>query len=754
MGAGGTWRGLLVFALLGSMAAGVATAQSAANASVAAAAASASAAAASAAASASAPASSAAPSPAARIEVTGTAQAAARNDSVGSKTVVGREEIRRFGDTQASEVLRRLPGVTVEAQPARPAEVRLRGLGAGYVRITINGEAPPPGFSIEGLATSQIERIEIDRSPSADTSGQAIAGTINIVLRTVGAAERSLQLTGGLTAGRPLLGVEGRLAQKEGAWQRYVSSSVQLDRPMIERDTAQELAPAALSVANSAVQIHQLMKAKSLAAALSTGVQVRTDDGLNLGVDGFVRARKISGVTDGHWSHSGPDLPPPLASDRAQFDFQTVSLQIKPKATWTLDSASKLELVGGMTYNRKQLNSHSTGFNFAGIPAEDERATTTTWIHTENLQAVYKQMSGLDFGFELDRSSTTDRLSQEALIAFQTLSGTSTNEAVSQVRRWAVFSQSKWQIGETLDTYLGGRIERIAMTGKVASVANAPFYTTILSPIARAAWKPAGGDDNEYTLALSRTFRMPTAKDLIPHRTHGTVNGPLEPDEVGNPALRPELAWGLDLGHQQKLGRVGTLAISVFGRQLSQAIITDSFIDDTGRWIERKTNGGAATLYGAELDARLDLRKFDVSWPNASVNLYMAINRSRLRDVAGGNTHLDQQAPLNGKVTWEHRLSAAPGHTAWRWGGQLQMAGASDVRRSEFASKSTLSRTSVDLYASWQAQKELSWKLTGTNVGSAPKRTGQHMNLPEGQLREFKTERSPTGLKLTLALAL
>ncbi len=724
------WHVALVFGLLGTMAHRAAMAQST-------------------------EAGTAAPpaAPPARIEVTGAANAPTRNDSVGTKTVVGRDEIRRFGDTQASDVLRRLPGVTVEALPARPAEVRLRGMGAGYVRVTVNGEAPPPGFSIEGLAANLIERIEIDRSPSADTSGQAIAGSINIVLRTVGATERSVQLTGGVAAGRPLLGLEGRWSEKSSQWQQYASGSVQLDRPMIERQISQKLIASSQTLADSAVDIHQRMTATSQAAALSLGAQYRTVDDVNLGLDGFVRARTIHGVTKGEWAHSGPALLPPLARDNVQFDFQTLSVQVKPKITMKLESGSKFELVGGLALNKKQLDSHSTGSNFSGTPAEDELATTTTWIRTANLQGIYKGAAGLDFGFEGDSSSTTDRVYQEGTIAFQTLSGPSADEAIAQVRRWALFTQNRWQWGESLDTYLGGRIERIAIHNVLAGAPSTPYYTTIASPTARGAWKPTGTDETEYTLALSRTFRMPTAKDLIPHRAHGTVNGPLEPDEIGNPGLRPELAWGLDVGYQQKLGRFGSLALTLFGRRLSEVIITESFVNATGRWIERKTNAGRALLYGSEMDARLDLRRWDATWPNASVNLYLAWNRSRLQDVASGNTHLNQQAPLQGKVTWEHRPTALGGGT-WRWGGQVLWVGASDVRRSDIASKSTLARQTLDLYATWQPQKELSWKLACTNVGSSPNRTGQRMDLSEGQLSELKYERSPVALKLILSMNL
>ena len=59
----------------------------------------------------------------------------------------------------------------------------MRGLGAGYTQILIDGQRVPPGFSLESLTPDQIERIEILRAPTAETGARAIGGTINIITR-------------------------------------------------------------------------------------------------------------------------------------------------------------------------------------------------------------------------------------------------------------------------------------------------------------------------------------------------------------------------------------------------------------------------------------------------------------------------------------------------------------------------------------------------------------------------------------------
>src|SRR4051812_16360447 len=116
------------------------------------------------------------------IEVTADA-IAERRDSTASKIVVNRDEIVKYGDQTILDVMKRLPGVTVSGAGGRGTEIRMRGLGSGYTQILVNGERAPPGFSLDTLSPDLIERVEVYRGAVAEFSTQAIAGTINIVLR-------------------------------------------------------------------------------------------------------------------------------------------------------------------------------------------------------------------------------------------------------------------------------------------------------------------------------------------------------------------------------------------------------------------------------------------------------------------------------------------------------------------------------------------------------------------------------------------
>jgi outer membrane receptor for ferrienterochelin and colicins len=135
-----------------------------------------------------------------------------RRDDTASKTVLNAEEIRKYGDDNIYDVLKRAPGVTVTGKT-----LRMRGLGAGYTQILVNGDRPPPGFNMDTLTPDQIERIEIIRAASAEYSMQAIAGTINIVLKKVTAkAQHDLRLSAFRSQESRNLNAGGTWADKKG----------------------------------------------------------------------------------------------------------------------------------------------------------------------------------------------------------------------------------------------------------------------------------------------------------------------------------------------------------------------------------------------------------------------------------------------------------------------------------------------------------------------------------------------------------
>lgn len=112
-----------------------------------------------------------------------------RSDDDAEPTLVyGEDYFQRFEPLTAGDALKRVPSVTFLSDVIESDGARLRGLPPGYTQITINGERVPGSnadrsFFMDRIPAELISRVEIVRSSSARRTGDAVAGTLNIVLR-------------------------------------------------------------------------------------------------------------------------------------------------------------------------------------------------------------------------------------------------------------------------------------------------------------------------------------------------------------------------------------------------------------------------------------------------------------------------------------------------------------------------------------------------------------------------------------------
>lgn len=108
------------------------------------------------------------------------------------RSVVSTDEFGDVPDGNVAEFIKFLPGVSVNS--AR--ELSINGVPSAYVPVSINGfsVASPIGSGGDGgtgrsnsmdvFTTSNISRIEVSFSPTPDTEGAALAGSVNMVPRS------------------------------------------------------------------------------------------------------------------------------------------------------------------------------------------------------------------------------------------------------------------------------------------------------------------------------------------------------------------------------------------------------------------------------------------------------------------------------------------------------------------------------------------------------------------------------------------
>lgn len=147
------------------------------------------------------------PAPAPDFVVTATRSPLAITQAGSAISVITAEEIAKESPKSPAEVLRRVPGVSLEESGGAGSltEVRIRGANAGQTLVLIDGirvndpSTPAGSFDFSNLSVVDIERIEVLRGPQSALYGSdAMGGVINIITRKgKGAPRFSIGAEGG-----------------------------------------------------------------------------------------------------------------------------------------------------------------------------------------------------------------------------------------------------------------------------------------------------------------------------------------------------------------------------------------------------------------------------------------------------------------------------------------------------------------------------------------------------------------------------
>lgn len=129
----------------------------------------------------------------AQRQASGAAALDEQRHSVGVSTVMSRQQIEQAPQTNLSDILTRMPGISAysnmsggQAATGETQYMSIRGLDSSYNAYTLNGErvaASDPAtraVSFDMLAPYGITSVKVSKSTSADMDGDAIGGAIDI----------------------------------------------------------------------------------------------------------------------------------------------------------------------------------------------------------------------------------------------------------------------------------------------------------------------------------------------------------------------------------------------------------------------------------------------------------------------------------------------------------------------------------------------------------------------------------------------
>lgn len=601
-----------------------------------------------------------------RVEVRGrNSDVELRRRSPVAKQVYGRDEIDKYGDTNVADVLKRLPGVDLQG-----GSPRMRGLGAGYTQILVNGDPAPPGFQLDQLDPSLVERIEVTKGPSAEHSAQAMAGTINIILRQAPRTS-SKEFTLGLgRRGSPKGSARSNftLNEKQGDLSYSIPIGLMMwndvQTTTTSRGTTGLDGLPATSVQRSDVPswghgYHFMPRAN-----------LRINDDSNLAVNWF--------SFGGHWYNQ------PQVTTLAQTGVPRLDENYDQQGTWRnnrvaltytnqFDDNQKIELKGGYndsdnTYDNITLRAAPPQWRAVG--SNGEHGVTQAGKYVRSLGDAHT----LVVGWDAEQKTRYER--REVTVGSVVQLPAFNRPFDASILRTALYAQDEWNITPQWGLSLGLRGERIATRSQDVLGADLSNSATVWTPLLHATYKFDSKGRDLIRMSLTRSYKAPTLAQMMARPAINVLaqdvtqtNTASLADFSGNPNLKPELATGLDVAYEKYLPGGGMFSVGGFYRHVSGLIRTQTVLTTVPwatapRWVSMPTNFSTARTAGLEFEVKGRLGEWVPALldPKVPLSLRAGLNvyRSSVNAVTGPNNRLEGQQPWSLTLGADYRMSGVP----------------------------------------------------------------------------------------------
>lgn len=638
----------------------------------------------------------------ATVTVTGSTSEVQHGDTA-AMTVVRHDDIVRHGDRTLVDVLKRLPGISIgpgsASASASGAEIRLRGLGAGYTQLLVDGAPVPAGFAVDTIAPELIERIDIMRAAGAAYSAQSMAGAINIVLKKAVAPERDeVKLGLARQHGQAAPDLAWQLSGRDGRVAYTLAATAARTRTVVPSVTTEAgNAPRFLRITRQ----EEIDSKDSAALAPRLSWQMGADQEQTLTWQSYLGINRIA---NRHPAQETSVLGLPTEYPLSMAAYRARGGVLRSDVQWTraLADGASIEFKLGINGNWRHADFQFDGADADGQPLSQHRVASGPREHGASLSSTWRQPLGtrhtVSVGWDGARQLRAE-YRREAQVNLRQVgpvpAAASADAYRASVTRLAWFAQDEWQLSPRASLALGLRWESLG-THSAGNLSEAVGNRTqVWSPNLQSLYKLTGSD--QMRLAVTRTYKAPPIQDLIPRRyAVDNGNSATRPDTQGNPTLRPELAWGLDAGYERDLGQGVMLSASVCMRRISDVTITRLQQRD-GVWLSMPVNDGEADVRGLELEAKVPLSVLSAGAPALSLHANLTRNWSHVHALAGPDNRLARQTPLSANIGVDYR----PRGAALALGGNLTYQGSAALRESALLASTTGPKRELDLYAVW-----------------------------------------------------
>ncbi|MFS2108444.1 TonB-dependent receptor plug domain-containing protein [Sphingomonas sp. Sphisp140] len=524
------------------------------------------------------------------------------------------EYFQKFEPISVGEMLKRVPGATFTSDVLEYDQVQFRGLPGGFTNVLINGRRAPGGeadgtFFVDRIPAELVERIEIVRAPRPDQPSDGVAGTLNVVTKEstsfkggFGKIGALLNTRDGVFRPSAAAAFAGRLSESTDYWialnyqkRRNPKSKVsyRFDDVPVTDDKRFPGDPAKSNyVTDPEFHDFEAQSDTRDGSDLSGSAEITTrfGDGGRLRLNGF--------FVDTHRDEDEQSV----TLEDADLDFDGVELQkerikqqtyaVTADAKLPVSDSFELGLAGG--WNQYRENTRTSVFegdnenDFSDVDLDEEET-----LHIKDTEfsgtlsgsydgGAFKLKIGSDFLFK-----TRDGLNDGVL----------TDIFRIRENRYSPYVRLTYDLGSSLTIDGGARYE-IADRKVTATTTSGGFNNGILNPSLSVRWSPTSAD--QFRASVARTIRRPDYDLLSPIEYDETPGD--DDTTTGNPDLRNQSAWGVDIGYERRIGGSGIAGVNFFYRDITDLIELVATRDNGAGQDFRPQNIGDGQAWGVEFD--------------------------------------------------------------------------------------------------------------------------------------------------------
>lgn len=626
-------------------------------------------------------------------------------------------DLLRFNDQSIGSALARVPGAYVEGRRGR--DLSIRGVGKEYTQILFDGRhladaSRSRSFELDRVPAQFIERIELNRAPLASLPAQGVAGTVNIVMKRIpDAFSGYVSVGGGHVSSTGDIGSVGF-----GVGDTLKNFGYLINGSFQQRRTNEYALTEnynAAGVFTGSVETPQLRRNREFTASPRLTMFLDETSRVEYDVDYLIGRQQRAQAT---WTRNAAGA---LNGNQTTEDRARKRDTLSNRLGWVNHQADGREFLVSIEYQdgREDTDRYEERSNAAGVL--NRIGTRAQRIDYDELspRLVWRGSEGdvrWEFGAEAHRASRDEHQVRTQASSPLFVSAVTTNPSENydiEENRLALYAQNSWRINDAHLLTTGVRLE--ADRREVVDGLGIKTKESRVDPNPSVNHVWTLGKGTLLKTGVARTVRRPDLGDLgtfLDTSTPGTLANPFT---GGNPALKPETAWGLDVGIEHVFAaKRGLLALNAFDREIDDRIETITQLESAG-FVSRPRNVGDGRLYGLEAEVRVPLTF--LSLPNVIVYNHTSLLRSHYTEESTGRRFVFASQP---RLISTLGLDVLQPSLNSRLGMNINRIFAYDVVAP--TGGGATSRTSrenldtIDVYYTWQVARNWQLSLNALNV--------------------------------------